>query len=398
MNKDSLKKFRLKIEGLDLEILRLLNDRASVSLEIGKLKAEDGLDIRDREREEAIFEYLSHENKGPLKTFEMNQIFEKIISISRRLQSMETFNRADSESATPTLPSSFKGEGSGVGAELLHAKESCTIGGRTSVYGLLGTPVAQSMSPLMHNTAFALLGIDAVYLPFKVDNLPGALAGMRALHIKGASVTHPFKEQVIGLIDEIDDTANKIGAVNTLICEKNTIRGTNTDCVGAVRCIEALLPIKGHTFVVLGAGGAARAVVFGISSKGGTPVVVGRTEEKGRALAGEFDCAFVPLSQIDDIKGDCLVNTTPVGMYPKADETPVPRSVLGKYKAVADVIYNPLKTRLLREAEAAGCAVASGFEMFVYQGVEQFTIWTGRDAPAKEMREVVYHRLSGSGQ
>jgi len=110
-------------------------------------------------------------------------------------------------------------------------------------------------------------------------------------------------------------------------------------------------------------------------------------------LAKEFVCSFVPLSEIESIRGDCLVNTTPVGMYPKEDEMPVPKRVIGTYKAVADVIYNPLQTMLLREAEAAGCMVASGFEMFVYQGTEQFTIWTGREAPVKEMREVVYQRL-----
>jgi shikimate dehydrogenase len=246
----------------------------------------------------------------------------------------------------------------------------------------------------MHNAAFKLLGIDAIYLPFEVEDLQGAVPGMKALRIKGASVTHPFKTQIIGLIDEIDDTAGKIGAVNTLVFGKERVRGINTDWVGAVRCLETLLPIEGHKFVVVGAGGAARAVVFGITSKGGKAVVVNRSGEQGRALAEEFNCVFVPLSEIESARGDCLVNTTPVGMYPKEDEIPIPKQVIGTYKAVADVIYNPLKTMLLREAEAAGCMVASGLEMFVYQGTEQFSIWTGREAPVKEMREVVYERLA----
>ncbi|NVM57880.1 MAG: chorismate mutase, partial [Desulfobacterales bacterium] len=266
MSKDFLNQPRGKIESLDLEILRLLNERASVSLQIGKLKAEDGLDIHDRRREETIFKYLAQHNEGPLRAFEISQIFGKIISTSRALQSTGRCNESDSQVNSADV------------------RGSCMVTGKTSVYGILGNPVAHSMSPLMHNTAFRLLGIDAIYLPFEVEDLPQALSGMQALRIKGASVTHPFKRQIIGLIHEIDDTAKKIGAVNTLVFAKDSIRGTNTDSVGAVRSLETLLPITGHTFVVVGAGGAARAVVFGITSKGGNAIVVNRTEEKGRAL------------------------------------------------------------------------------------------------------------------
>jgi len=375
MSKDSLNALRRRIEDLDVALLKLLNERASVSVQIGKLKDQNGLSIYDRHREEAIYGYLVQHNQGPMKTSEINRIFFEIISVSRELQS--TMSRDDYE---PPVKS---------GAD----SNADALSGKTSVYGILGNPVAHSMSPLMHNAAFTLLGIDAIYLPFEVEDLQGAVAGMKALRIKGASVTHPFKTQIIGLIDEIDDTAEKIGAVNTLVFGKERIRGTNTDWVGAVRCLDTLLPIEGHKFVVLGAGGAARAVIFGITSKGGKAIVVNRSVKQGRALAEEFNCVFVPLSEIESARGDCLVNTTPVGMYPKENEMPVPRHVLGTYKAVADVIYNPLKTMLLREAEAAGCMVTSGFEMFVYQGTEQFTIWTGRQAPVEEMREVVYQRL-----
>ena len=252
------------------------------------------------------------------------------------------------------------------------------------------------MSPRMHNAAFRFLGIDAIYLPFEVEDLQGALSGMKALGIKGASVTIPFKTEIFGLIDEIDDTAEKIGAVNTLVFGEERIRGTNTDWIGAVRCLEAMLPLEGHRFVVIGTGGAARAVTYGVVNKGGEAIVVGRSEEKGRKLAKEFNCAFVSLSEIEDANGDCLVNTTPVGMHPKENEMPVPTHLLGTYKAVADVIYNPFKTKLLREAEAAGCMVAGGFEMFVFQGAEQFHIWTGQEAPVELMRSVVLEKLTSS--
>ena len=376
MNKDSLDRLRRRIEDLDVALLKLLNERATVAIQIGKLKTQNGLSIYDPTREEAIYGYLAKHNNGPIKISDMNGIFSEIISVSRKLQ----FTAASNNSEPPVESAAHRNIG--------------VLSGNTAVYCILGNPVAHSMSPLMHNTAFTLLGIDAIYLPFEVEDLQEAVAGMKALGIKGASVTHPFKTQIISLIDEIDDTAEKIGAVNTLVFGKERIRGTNTDWVGAVRCLETLLTIQGHNFVVLGAGGAARAVVFGITSKGGKAIIVNRSVEQGRALAEEFDCAFVPLSEIESVRGDCLVNTTPIGMYPKEDEMPVPKRVIGTYKAVVDVIYNPLQTMLLREAKAAGCMVASGFEMFLYQGTEQFTIWTGLKAPVKKMGKVVYERLA----
>ncbi|RLB89122.1 MAG: shikimate dehydrogenase [Deltaproteobacteria bacterium] len=376
MSKDSIKVLRREIDALDHEILKLLNNRASLSLQIGRVKAKNELDVYDPRREQAVLSDLAKHNNGPLTAEEIEEIFSKVIAISRRLQAAESANAGGSKLKSPCIDRSFP------------------MSGRTSIYGILGNPIAHSMSPVMHNAAFRLLGLDAVYLPFEVKDLSGALVGMKALKIKGASVTHPFKRQVIALLDETDATAKMIGAVNTLVFENEIVRGTNTDWVGALTWLETLLPIKGREFVVLGAGGAARAVVHAIKSKEGKVVVVNRSAKKGQALAEEFQCAFIPLSEIERGGGDCLVNTTPVGMYPAADEMPVPEKVLGRYGAVADVIYNPIRTKLLEKAEAAGCRVSSGFEMFVYQGAEQFRIWTGRKAPIEEMKRVVYERLS----
>jgi len=376
MSDDSLDKLRCLIEDLDAALLKLLNQRASVSTEIGKLKVKSGLSIYDHRREASIFKYLAEQNQGPLNNQEINRIFSEIISVSRRLQS----NIAGNDSGIEMRPATENGTG--------------TLIGHTSVYCILGNPIAHSMSPMMHNAAFRLLDMDAIYVPFEVQDLQGAVAGIKALGIKGASVTHPFKREIFAFIDKIDDTAEKIGAVNTLVYGTEGLRGTNTDWVGAVRCLEALLPIQDHKFVVIGAGGAARAVVFGITSKGGEVVIVNRSEEKGRSLAKEFDCTFVSLSEIESAHGDCLVNTTPIGMYPKEDKMPVPERVLGAFKAVADVIYNPLETMLLRKAEAAGCMVAGGLEMFVFQGGEQFRIWTGKEPPVEFMRNLVLERLT----
>ena len=371
MNKEFLNELRSRIEDFDRALLKLLNERAVISTQIGRLKAENGLNIYDHHREESIFKYLAEQNKGPLKDSEVNRIFCEIIAVSKQLQSDMAGGSAET----------------GVGGE------PGMLSGSTSVYGILGNPVAHSMSPRMHNAAFRFLGIDAIYLPFEVADLPRAVSGMKALGIRGASVTIPFKTQVFGLIDDIDSTAERIGAVNTLVFSDGRIRGTNTDWIGAVRCIEAVLPIEGHRFVVIGTGGAARAVIYGIVTKGGEAIIAGRSEEKGQALAAEFDCAFVPFREIESARGDCLVNTTPVGMHPNEDEMPVSTHILTEYKAVADIIYNPLKTKLLREAETAGCMVASGLAMFVFQGTEQFHIWTGQEPPVELMRSVVLEKL-----
>jgi shikimate dehydrogenase len=267
------------------------------------------------------------------------------------------------------------------------------ITGKAHCYCILGNPVGHSMSPLMHNTAFRLRGLDAVYVPFEVSDLSEAVRSLKALGFKGASVTVPFKKEIMSFVDDLDEKAAKIGAVNTLVFDDGIVRGINTDWRGALRCLETLMPVSGNTFVVLGAGGAARAVVFAVVQGGGNVVVVNRSEERGRALAEAFSASFVPCDHIETVDGHCLVNTTPVGMYPRENTMPLDKQILGRYRAVADVVYNPMQTVLLREAEAAGCATASGFEMFIYQGVEQFQLWTGQKAPVEAMRRVVYERL-----
>jgi shikimate dehydrogenase len=372
MSEKALQILRQQIDTVDRALLKLLNERANVSVQIGKLKAEKSLEVYDGAREARVLGHVAEDNPGPLTPAQVTTIFHEILRVSRELQAGDGTSEHREHAANRTPPA---------------------LSEITSVYGILGNPVAYSMSPVMHNAAFAQAGIRAVYLPFEVEDLEGAVAGMRALGIKGASVTHPFKTRILKLLDEVDETAGRIGAVNTLVFRPDAIRGTNTDWVGAVKCIETLFPIEGRRFVVLGAGGAARAVVFGILKQGGQVTVVNRSRARGEALADEFSCQFVPFSEIESIRGDGLVNTTPVGMGPSVEEMPIPKGVLKHFTGVADAIYNPFKTRLLREAEAAGCAVASGFEMFLYQGTAQFKIWTGKEPPVELMRDVVLERL-----
>ncbi len=258
---------------------------------------------------------------------------------------------------------------------------------------LLGNPVRQSLSPLMHNKALGAMQIDGNYSAFCVSDLAAAVAGIRGMNIRGASVTIPFKTEVMEYLDEIDADAAALGAVNTIVNDRGRLAGYNTDWLGLMEALEDGIGIAGKTFVIIGAGGTARAAAYGIRKKGGRLSIVNRTPETGKALARAFDCPFYPLSAMDKIKAQVLINTTSVGMYPNVHQSAVAASVLSNYRAVVDVIYNPLKTKLLRDAEAQGCRVVSGLEMFVRQGASQLKLWTGKDAPLGLMRKTVRERL-----
>ena len=169
--------------------------------------------------------------------------------------------------------------------------------------------------------------------------------------------------------------------------------GHNTDWIGFGRDLKEFLPIQGNTFGVLGAGGAARAVLFGILSEGGNPVVLNRTAAKGEALAKEFGCSFLPLSEIGALKADCIVNATSVGMAPQMATSPLEAKALGNFPHIVDIIYNPLETKLLKEARKAGCRTRSGLGMFVQQGAEQIRLWTGMEPPVESMKRAVREKL-----
>jgi shikimate dehydrogenase len=264
------------------------------------------------------------------------------------------------------------------------------------VYALIGNPVGHSLSPVMHNSAYRDMDLNARYVSFCVKDLENAILGIRALDIKGVSVTIPHKVEVMKYLDEVDEEARKLGAVNTIINKNGRLLGSNTDWIGVVRTLQKAMDIKDKTFLVLGIGGTALAALFGIIREGGRPVIVNRPEEEetGREIARLYDCPFYPLSEIGQLKKDFLINTTPVGMYPNVDKSPVFPEILGNFRWVMDVIYNPYKTKLLRDAQAAGCGTLSGMDMFVHQGAEQIRLWTGREPNLALMREVVLSQLT----
>lgn len=261
-------------------------------------------------------------------------------------------------------------------------------------YVLLGNPVKQSLSPLMHNAALEKMGIDEKYSALCVQDIGRAIDGMRELNIRGASVTIPFKVTVMDHLDDIDEDALNIGAVNTIVNNHGCLKGYNTDSLGLMLTLKKVMMVENKTFVVMGAGGTARAAVFGIIREGGRPIIVNRTIDKGKTLANEFHCPFYPLSAIGRMKADCLINTTSVGMYPFNNKSPVKAAALTGFKYVMDVIYNPVKTKLLADAEKQGCRILSGADMFVNQGAEQLKLWTAQEPPRALMQKIILKRLT----
>jgi len=269
-----------------------------------------------------------------------------------------------------------------------------SINGRTKVYGIIGNPVSHALSPAMQNGAFEALDENRVYLPFPVKDVQAALTGLRGLGLCGASVTIPHKEEVLQYLDEVAPVAGRIGAVNTIIVKEEKGRkwlcGSNTDWQGANRALMQKVELAGKSIVLLGAGGSARAIGFGLQEAGATVCLCSRTESRGRGLAEDLGCPWVSLREVAGLQGDVLVNATSVGMRPHEDRSPVAMEVLHNYHVVMDIVYAPLETRLLKEARQVGCEVINGLEMLLYQGVAQFELWTGQKGPVEVMRRVLY--------
>lgn len=262
----------------------------------------------------------------------------------------------------------------------------------TKLCAIIGNPIEHSLSPLVHNAAFEHLGLDYVFVAFRVEQLKEAVKGIAALGFKGVSVTIPHKTEVMDYLDEIEPVARRIGAVNTIVNRDGSLIGYNTDWSGAMKALEDKIALPGKTAVVLGAGGAARAIAFGLKEKGADPVVLNRTISRAEALASGIQCRFGGIELIEQLSFDLIINATSVGMSPHADSTPLDKAVL-KDVIVFDTVYNPLKTRLLREAEANGCATVTGLEMFINQAARQFELWTGQQPPTDLMRRVASQEL-----
>lgn len=279
------------------------------------------------------------------------------------------------------------------------------IKGSTNIVALIGHPVEHSFSPPMHNRAFEKLNMDYAYVAFDVEpaNLKSAIEGAKALNIKGFNVTIPHKISVMEFLDEIDEVARLIGAVNTI--DFKNMKGYNTDGIGAVEAIEEVTSIKGKNVVIAGAGGASRAISFYIAKYGADAMtILNRNPLKAQNLASDVSnsglIGEVKSDSISEINAyladaDILIDTTPVGMHPNVDDEPIATSQnMHEDLVVFDAVYNPNETVLLKEAIKAGAKPVYGIKMLLYQGAESFKIWTGRDAPVDEMEMALRKTLN----
>ncbi len=267
-----------------------------------------------------------------------------------------------------------------------------TVTETTKVYGLVGSPIAHSVSPAMHNAAFAADDFNAVYLPLPAADVDDFVTFGRAIGLCGASVTIPFKVSLCDRMDEVYAVARRIGAINTVRALDGKWVGGNTDASGFLTPLKDRVSLRGTRVAVLGAGGSARAVVTALSASQAQVTVYARNPLRAQEIAEITSCATGSLPP-EPNSWDLLVNCTPVGMHPRVDETPLDAALLtGRY--VYDLVYNPTSTRLLREAKTAGCQAIGGLEMLVAQATEQYEWWTGRKPAAGIMREAALRRLA----
>jgi len=285
-----------------------------------------------------------------------------------------------------------------------------SITGKTRICGIIGDPIEHSMSPAMHNAAFRALGLDYAYLPFRVrrEELQNAVAGLRALNVVGLNVTIPHKVAVMSFLDKLDPLAERMGAVNTIVNDDGRLTGYNTDAPGFLQAMRSKnIEPEGKNIVILGAGGASKGISFILAGAGASLAILNRTLSRAEELATQVSqicqrrVKAVALNEKNMARAldgaDILVNTTSVGMVPGVEQTPVPAALLKPHLVVFDIVYNPLETRLLREAKAAGARTIDGLDMLVGQGALAFEKWTGQKAPLAVMKQAAVKALKNEG-
>ena len=272
------------------------------------------------------------------------------------------------------------------------------ISGKTNICVIIGDPVEHSLSPTMHNAAYEALGIDDEFVfvasHVKVEDVKHVVQAVRVMGISGLTCTIPHKLKVMQYLDAVDPIAAKIGAVNTVVNDSGILRGYNTDWLGTVMPLEHEIgSLKGKSVALVGAGGAARAMAYGVIEKGAHLTIVNRTLAKAKELAEELEVE-INVTTFDDMKShipehDIILNATSLGMGEQMNQTPIPKEFIRKNQIVFDAVYSPRETRLLKEAKERGAKTIQGVEMLLYQGIAQFELYTGREAPIDVMRKVL---------
>jgi 3-dehydroquinate dehydratase/shikimate dehydrogenase len=267
------------------------------------------------------------------------------------------------------------------------------ISRKTCVYGVIGNPIAHSLSPQLQNAGFQARKMDAVYFPFLVHDLPDFLGAVKLLGIRGFSVTLPHKQKILRYLDGCDPLASAIGAVNTVVVSSTgNLFGYNTDYVGVLRTLQERVTLSQSHVLILGAGGAARAVAFALTQSGASVCICARRPKEAKKLARAVGAKEIPRSTLKSEFFDAIINATAVGMYPRMQNSPLAANELN-CRLVFDLIYRPAKTKLLQLASRRGIETVSGLEMFLAQGIVQWEIWTGQRAPAAAMRKAVLDAL-----
>ncbi len=362
-------------------------ERFSVQTVYGKLRA-TGADVVKfafpaedcyRNRDAFRFLELAARDRQPAIAVAMGEAGEPSRVLYRKFGGWATYAAPDDRAAAAPgqLPASV----------MKRVYRSHMLDRRTAVYGVVGRPLRQSKGVLVHNELFRLAGKNAVYCRFPVGDLRRFMAEVAPL-LHGFSVTIPHKEDILHFLDRVERGARPIGAVNTVVRRAGKFIGSNTDAGAALDAIEAVDRVRGKTVLLIGAGGAARAIAYEARRRGARLLVANRTIERARRFVRNFSAELVPMETLPAAAFDILVNATSVGMTPDVDATPVPAEIL-KGKTVFDVVYSPPETRLLREAAAAGATVVPGTEMYLRQAAKQSRLFAGAQPDLEVMRAIL---------
>ncbi len=246
----------------------------------------------------------------------------------------------------------------------------------------------------MHEAGYRALGLAFTYVPFEVRDLAGAVTGLRALGIRGVGVSQPFKQQVIPLLDALDPVAHRIGAVNTIVNDEGRLTGHNTDWIGAVRALEEVRSLTGARVLLLGAGGAARAIAFGLSERGARTTLANRDAAKAESLAADVGAEPAPFAEVERAGDyDIVINATSVGQSDVGPGSPIPEAALSVGQLVMDIVYKPPETRLIEAAKRRGAVAVRGVRMLLHQAAAQFELYTGRSPPLSAMDDALRELL-----
>ena len=368
------------LEGTPEDLAALYDRMAAAGADVVKIVTTPR-SITDVARLMAFAERTSRAGGPPLLTLAMGPLGTLTRILAGRYQAPFTFASvaAGAESAPGQIPLKAM-------ADLYRVRE---VGPETRVYGILGRNISHSLSPLIHNTAFKALGIDARYVLLEAEDLDAFIQALPALRLSGFSVTAPYKVDILPYLDQVEEAAALGRSVNTVVVRDSGLSGSSTDGVGVVVPIKRRVDPKGKNVVVVGAGGAARAAAFALHREGAFVTLVARDPEKAAGVAGDVGCGFGALASLGDYAWDVIINATPVGSLSSVHDTPVPPQLHRRGSVVFDMIYVPQETRLLREARAAGCRPIGGLEMLLAQAEGQFEAWTGHAAPGDVMRQAV---------